>query len=84
MLHWYSLFPFAQLGVVKIIENLMSYLSYICLKMNQNRFFVHNRVLEVFRLFALARREEVGLDSGINFQGSSDEKLEEDFFIWFG
>lgn len=54
--------------------------------MNQNRFFffVHNRVLEVFRLFTLARREEVGLDSGINFQGPSDEKLEQDFFclVW--
>lgn len=53
------------------------------LKMNQD-FFVHEKVLEVFRLFTLARREEVGLDSGINFQGPLDKKLEHDFFIWFG
>lgn len=53
--------------------------------MSQNRFFfLYNRVFEVFWLFTLARREEVGLDSGINFQSPSDEKLEQDFFVWFG
>lgn len=52
--------------------------------MNQNRFVVHDCVLEVCRLLMLLRKKEVGLDSGINSQGPWDEKLEQDFFclVW--
>lgn len=68
-----AVLPFL-LGVVRIIENL----CHAHLKMNRNRFVVYNCVLEVCRLLTLVRREEVGLESGMNSQVPWDEKLEQD------